>query len=114
MYSSSVVKGRVVGRESRPWDVHSGTRRQPRPQVVATSLAIPANMLGRHQALHLSWIGTTRRCRRSPDSQVERSHPCLPRPIGPVATWNSSSLVTVARTVSDLHRLPDSASPSRV
>jgi hypothetical protein len=59
MYSSSVVNERVVRRESRQWDVHSSTRRQPRQRVVATSLAMTANMIGRHQALHLSWIGYT-------------------------------------------------------
>src|ERR1700722_7598879 len=62
-------------------------------------------------ALHLSWIGTTRRCRRSPDSQVERSLPAFP---GRWAQWRrsgASSLITVARTVSDLHRIPGSASP---
>src|SRR5450755_1074176 len=50
------------------------------------------------------------------DLLTPRSNALTPpsQPVGPVATWGSSSLVTVARTVSDLHRLPDSASPSRV
>jgi hypothetical protein len=65
------------------------------------------------QALHLSWIGTTRRCRRCPDSQVKRSRPPS-QARGPSGIVGLSSLVTVARTVSDLHRLPGSASPTRV
>src|SRR5665213_2332161 len=49
MYRSSVVKGRVVPRESRQSDVDSSTRRQPRPRVVAASLAMSAGMIGRHR-----------------------------------------------------------------
>lgn len=41
-------------------------------------------MIGRHRP-PLSWIGTTRRCRRSPDSQVGRSHSAFPGRWCPVA-----------------------------
>ena len=42
-----MVKGWVVARESRP-RVHSTTRRQRRPWVVAASEAMTASMIGRH------------------------------------------------------------------
>ena len=84
MYCSSVVKGR--GRPTREQTV--GRRQQyATPAATAGGGGIPGDER-RHdrsaQALHLSWIGTTRRCRRSPDSQVERSHPAFP---GRWAQW---------------------------
>ena len=75
MYCSLVVKGRVVPRERQT------VRRQQQhatPAATAGGGGIPDDER-RHdrptQALHLSGIGTTRRCRRSPDSQVKRSPP---------------------------------------
>src|SRR5947209_17456388 len=69
-------------------------RRQPRPWVVAASLAMSAGMIGRHRpplsrgsALHDDAGGllTPKSSALTPPSQA----------VGPVATWGSSSPVTV-------------------
>jgi hypothetical protein len=80
-----MVKG--TGRRTREQTV--GRRRQyALSSRAAAGDGIPADdELTRDrpaQALHLSWIGTTRRCRRSPDFQVKRSHSAFP---GREAQW---------------------------
>ena len=78
-----MVTGRVVvPRATRRPGIGGNTRRQ---QLPAGGGPGDERRHGRSaQALPLSWIGTTRRCRRSPDSQVCRSHPAFP---GRWAQW---------------------------